>query len=92
MGSGGQKVILAPKLQNNILKNSQGGLGSSASGGIGSSSILNLPILGQENIMMPTNRDRGLKGIDSTSKLPRHEEKKIIGDGGLPVAKNSHYF
>jgi len=41
----------------------------------GSSSILNLPILGQENIIMPTNR--GMKGIEITKQLNRNEENKI---------------
>ena len=50
-----------------------GGLGSS-SGTMGSSSILNLPVLGQENVLQPTNR--GLKGIDSTKQLFRGEENK----------------
>ena len=42
MGHGGQKVILAPKLQSGMLKPG-GGLGSSGS------SILNLPVLGGQD-------------------------------------------
>ena len=53
---------------------SGGGLGSH--GGLGSSSILNLPVLGgQDNVVLPTNR--GLKGIDSSKQLLRNEENKI---------------
>ena len=68
---GGQKVLIAPKLQGSLLK---GGLGQSS--GIGTSSILNLPVLGNDvNAIMPTNR--GLKGVESSKALMRGEENKI---------------
>lgn len=71
----GSKVILAPKLNGGLSSMiSGGGLGSH--GGLGSSSILNLPVLGgQDNVVLPTNR--GLKGIDSSKQLLRNEENKI---------------
>jgi hypothetical protein len=54
----------------------KGGLGQSS--GIGSSSILNLPVLGNDaSAVMPTNR--GLKGIESSKALIRNEENKVSG-------------
>ncbi len=54
----------------------KGGLGQAS--GIGSSSILNLPVLGNDvNAVMPTNR--GLKGVESSKALIRNEENKIGG-------------
>lgn len=67
--------MIAPKLNGNLLK--QGGLGQSS--GIGSSSILNLPVLGQENMLQPTNR--GLRNTDSTKQFGlRGEESKVISN------------
>ena len=71
MGNG-SKVIIAPKLQSGLMK---GGLGQSS--GFGSSSILNLPVLGQENVLIPTNR--GIKAVDSTKQFMSGEESKILG-------------
>ena len=74
----GQKVVIAPKLQGSLMSKPLGGGGLINSGsGMGSSSILNLPVLGQENVLMPTNR--GIKGIESPKQLLRHEEGKISG-------------
>lgn len=75
-----------------------GGLGSSGS------SILNLPILGQENQIQTTSR--GMKGIESSKQLFNNninrEENKISGtvvsnyeaQGGLnlPNTKNPSYY
>ena len=48
---------------------------------MGSSSILNLPVLGgQDNVVMPTNR--GMKGIESSKQLLRNEENKISSTSG----------
>ena len=88
----GSKVILAPKLNGGLssMISGGGGLGA-ASGGLGSSSILNLPVLGgQDNVVLPTNR--GLNGIDSSKQLLRNEENKISStasfDMNLQSSKN----
>ena len=72
----GSKVILAPKLNGGLSSMMTGGGGLGSSPGIGSSSILNLPVLGgQDGVVLQTNR--GLKGIDSSKQLLRNEENKI---------------
>ena len=90
IGQGGSKVIVAPKLQNSLLKSNGGGgggLGSSAAG-IGSSSILNLPVLaGQDSVLLPTNR--GMKGVESSKQLFRQEESKI---SGVALSPGSEYL
>ena len=58
---------------------------------MGSSSILNLPVLGgQDNVVLPTNR--GMKGIESSKQLLRNEENKISStasfDMNLQNSKN----
>lgn len=67
-----------------------GGLGTSP-GGLGSSSILNLPVLGQDGVVLQTNR--GLKGIESSKQLLRNEENKISStasfDMNLQNSKNT---
>ena len=69
----GGKVIIAPKLLKPTGGMSQlGGNGSS-------SSILNLPVLGGigGDNNMPLTTNRGLKGMDSSKQLYKHEESKI---------------
>lgn len=44
-----------------------------------SASILNLPVLGQENMLQPTYR--GMKGIESSKQFFRGEDNKINGVG-----------
>ena len=64
----GSKVIIAPKLQGSLIKPLGGGIGSS----IGTSSILNLPVLGADNVLQPTSR--GLKGMDSNKQFFNNED------------------
>ena len=79
--SGHSKILIAPKLQTNGLK--------SDAIGMGSSSILNLPVLGQENVLLPTNR--ALKGMDSSKQLQhRNEDGKI--SGSMPAPKNNSVY
>lgn len=74
-----------------MLKPVGGGLGSSGS------SILNLPILGQENQIQTTSR--GMKGIESSKQLfnaNRAEENKISGTvsnyDAQGTGKNTSYY
>ena len=57
---------------------------------MGSSSILNLPVLGQENQLQPTNRN--LKAIESSKTLFRNEETKIFSTGSPPTTQNPIYY
>ena len=68
----GQKIIVAPKLGGSLGKNAH-------VNNVSSSSILNLPVLGQENQLQPTNRN--LKSIESSKQLFRNEESKIVSSG-----------
>ena len=75
-------MLLAPKLMSNNLKP---GMGSSHVIGA-SSSILNLPVLGQENMLQPTNR--GMNGIESNKQFFRGEDHKVSGSYDSPPGLN----
>lgn len=80
----GQKIMIASKLTGSL---NNGPLASGAA----SSSILNLPVLGQENQLQPTNRN--LKGIESTKHLFRNEESKIASSGAAgSMMQNPIYY
>ena len=61
---------------------------------MGSSSILNLPVLGQENQLLPTNRNI-MKATESSRQLFRNEESKISSTGNAsqqPIGGVPIYF
>ena len=80
--------VIAPpgKIQSSfLLSNNNNGLGTSSSGIGLSSSIYNLPVLGQENTMQPTQRglkpaDSGvLKNISKLNKNPTYFQVGTVG-------------
>lgn len=68
-------MILAPKLRGNLVKPLNGSALLGGGPNTGSSSILNLPVLGNDNTLMTSNRN---KGIESSKHLYRNEEHKIV--------------